>query len=153
MTVKTRDARFEWSDDFLLGHGPMDDVHQEFVEIVCAMQEAPDQDVAPLLERFASHAKAHFESEDAWMAETDFPARACHIDEHAAVLKSVHAIQRRVANGDSQAARRLATELRAWFPGHAQHLDSALAHWMCKLRLGGKPVVLRRRADATRHPS
>jgi hemerythrin len=31
-----------------------------------------------------------------------------------------------------------------WFPKHADQLDSALAHWMSKERLGGKPVVLRR---------
>ena len=37
-----------------------------------------------------------------------------------------------------------AEHLLAWFPGHADYLDSALAHWMCKQRLGGKPVVLRR---------
>jgi hypothetical protein len=40
--------------------------------------------------------------------------------------------------------RRLGSELAAWFPGHADYLDSALAHWMCKRTLGGKPVVLRR---------
>jgi hypothetical protein len=35
-------------------------------------------------------------------------------------------------------------ELIQWFPSHADHLDSALAHWISKLRTGGRPVVLRR---------
>ena len=51
-------------------------------------------------------------------------------------------------NGREQAhltARSLAVALHDWFPGHATHLDSALSHWMCKQRHGGKPVVLRRR--------
>ena len=28
---------FQWSDKFLLGYGPMDNVHREFVELVNAL--------------------------------------------------------------------------------------------------------------------
>lgn len=78
------------------------------------------------------------------MVETDFPARECHMDEHAAVLRSVAQVGAQLAQGDVAECRRLAEELVNWFPGHADYLDSALAHWVCKQRLGGKPVVLRR---------
>jgi hemerythrin len=49
-----------------------------------------------------------------------------------------------VKQGDAAEGRRLANALAEWFPGHAFHLDSALAHWMVKRSHGGKPVVLRR---------
>jgi len=39
----------------------------------------------------------------------------------------------------------LAQHLLAWFPGHADHMDSALAQWMVRRQHGGAPVVLRRR--------
>lgn len=78
------------------------------------------------------------------MEDTQFPARQCHIDEHAAVMKSVREVQALLARGDTTHCRSLADELARWFPGHADYLDSALAHWMCKQRLGGKPVVIRR---------
>lgn len=133
-----------WSDAFVLGFGPMDEVHEEFVNLVGAMQTARDEELAALLDAFAKHAQAHFDAENAWMVETDFPARECHIDEHAAVMRSVHQVRERLAGGDYAVARRLADELASWFPGHADYLDSALAHWMCKRRLGGKPVILRR---------
>jgi hemerythrin-like metal-binding protein len=133
-----------WSDAFVLGFGPMDEVHEEFVDLVGAMQKARDEELAALLEALATHAKAHFDAENAWMVATDFPARECHIDEHAAVMRSVHQVRERLARGDHAVARRLADELASWFPGHADYLDSALAHWMCKRRLGGKPVILRR---------
>lgn len=133
-----------WSDAFVLGYGPMDDVHEEFVTLVRAMQQAGVDELPALLEAFEAHAKAHFDAEDAWMVETAFPARACHIDEHAAVLRSVQGVRQRLAGGDFAVVRRLAQELASWFPGHADYLDSALAHWMCKRQLGGKPVVLRR---------
>ena len=78
------------------------------------------------------------------MRETDFPAQDCHINEHAAVLRSVREVRKETARGDTLNCRRLADELIRWFPGHADYLDSALAHWMCQHRLGGKPILLRR---------
>lgn len=135
---------FAWSDAFLVGYGPMDSVHREFVDIVGEMLRCPDDAFAQHLDAFAVHAKAHFDAEDQWMNENDFPARECHIDEHAAVMRSVEEVRERVAQGDIDVGRSLARELARWFPGHADYLDSALAYWMCKRTLGGKPVVVRR---------
>lgn len=67
----------------------MDEVHHEFVDIVGAMQRAKDEELSTLPKDFTTHAQAHFDAENAWMVETDFPARECHIDEHAAVMRSV----------------------------------------------------------------
>lgn len=94
------------------------------------------------------HSREHFASEEQWMQETDFPARDCHANEHAAVLQSMEVVTRRVAGCDFEAGRHLARALADWFPGHADYLDSALAHWMCQKHLGGKPVVLRRSTAA-----
>lgn len=135
---------FQWDDALLLGEPQMDRVHQEFVDLVVRMQQAPDDELAPLLEAFASHTRAHFEMENQWMRDTAFPPRDCHIDEHAAVLKSVDEVRALVAQGNTAICRSLIDELVRWFPSHAHHLDSALAHWMSKLRTGGKPVVIRR---------
>lgn len=133
-----------WHDGLLLGYGPMDGVHQEFVQCVSALQQAADADLPAALDALEAHVLAHFGQEDRWMEETEFPARECHVNEHAAVLESVRGVRQRLAQGESAVCRRLALELARWFPGHADYLDSALAHWMCKQRLGGKPVVVRR---------
>lgn len=138
-------ARFDWHDGLLLGHAPMDHEHETFAHLIGALTQASDDNLAAALDALAAHATQHFESENTAMAETAFPPRDCHIDEHAAVLRSVQAVQQRLAQGDFVVARRLGAELEAWFPAHVQHLDSALSHWLCKLRLGGNPVVLRRR--------
>ena len=133
-----------WHDDLRLGYGPMDHIHDEFVVLVDTLLAANDQGVAAALAAVHVHSRDHFASEDQWMQETDFPARECHTDEHAAVLQSMQAVTRLVADGDFEAGRHLGRALADWFPGHAVYLDSALAHWMCSKRLGGKPVVLRR---------
>ncbi len=142
---------FDWSDEFLLGFAPMDEVHKEFVEIVGKLITAPQGELRASLDELAAHLERHFEAEDNWMRETDFPPRECHIDEHAAVMLSVRQVQSLLARAqaatqdDSDAtARSLALALQDWFPGHATHLDSALSHWMCKRKHGGKPIVLRR---------
>jgi len=137
-------ASFEWTDKFLLGYGPMDDVHHEFVTLVNTLRTCADEDLPATLDAFAKHAESHFSEELKWMKATDFPAMGCHADEHAAVLKSVHEVQALVATGDTKQVRSLADALVDWFPGHADYLDSALAHWLVKKRHGGAPVVLRR---------
>jgi hemerythrin len=136
-------------DAFRLGFPPMDEVHAEFVLAVEALLKAPDGEVARAFADLERLTREHFEIEERWMTETEFPARECHADEHAAVLRSVVGVGERVARGEFEPTRTLAAALLDWFPAHADYMDAALAHWMCKLRFGGKPVVLRRGASAT----
>lgn len=138
-----------WHDDLRLGYGPMDSTHEEFLGLLAALLAAPDAAVADALAAVHAHSREHFAAEERWMDETGFPARDCHRDEHAAVLASMEGVGRKVAGGDVEPARRLAQALAEWFPGHADYLDSALAHWMCKRTMGGTPVVLRRRVAST----
>ena len=137
-----------WNDTLLLGDPEMDAVHEEFVGCIAALTNAAEADVADALAALEQQATSHFEMEDTWMRENDFPARECHINEHAAVLASIGGVRQRVAAGEIAAAYEIAQALSDWFPGHADYLDSALAHWMCKRRWGGKPVVLRRGVSA-----
>lgn len=139
--------------DFRLGFSPMDNVHEEFLALVDVLLRAPDAQVPDALAAVQAHSREHFAQEERWMDDTDFPASECHAREHVAVLASMGGVARRVAGGDYESARTLATALLDWFPGHADYLDSALAHWMCKKRLGGKPVVLRRPPSMHRAPA
>ncbi|SNS60068.1 hemerythrin [Noviherbaspirillum humi] len=139
------EQEFVWSDALLLGYGPMDDTHREFVETVLAMQSASDDGFAAALDAFIEHAERHFSEEADWMRSTGFPATDCHIDEHNAVLKSLYEVKEHLAKGGNpEAGRRLTAELMRWFPGHADYMDASLAQWMVKKRTGGTPVVLRR---------
>jgi hemerythrin len=135
---------FTWSDNFLLGYGPMDETHREFVELVEGLLTCADVEMAERLARFAAHSEAHFADELQWMQATDFPATQCHADEHAAVMKSVREVQELVQAGNVEIARSLAQELARWFPGHAGYLDASLAQWIVKKRTGGTPIVLKR---------
>lgn len=136
---------FQWKDAFLLGHQQMDETHQEFVELVNKLLVVPDEEFLPALKEFRTHAESHFSQEDEWMKSTAFPPRDCHIKEHAAVLSSVvEVVELLEEGGKVSTGRSLARELMNWFPGHADYLDSALAQWITKKKMGGVPVVLRR---------
>lgn len=91
---------------------------------------------------------AYFSEEDVWMRDSGFPARNCHIEEHAAVLRSADEVLPLVKSGNLAIGRAFVRELDSWFPGHAGYLDSALAAWICKCRFGGKPIVLQKRQEA-----
>jgi hemerythrin len=140
------EAAFPWSDRYLLGHGPMDEVHQEFVTLVDALLTVDEAGLTPALDAFARHAEAHFEQENRWMSQDGFPARDCHVDEHDKVLASVREVQAALAGGDVEIVRDLARALQAWFPGHADYMDSALAQWLVRRRHAGAPLVFRRQA-------
>jgi len=133
-----------WSDEWLLGYTPMDLEHEEFVKQIACMQQANETELLGLLDSFYLLAKQHFEAENNWMTQTQFPPRDCHIDEHNAVLRSIEEVRQLLSVGRVDVARSLVAELVNWFPGHATHLDSALAHWMFKQKNDGKPVVIRR---------
>lgn len=127
-----------------LGYAAMDRVHSEFEELLRRAAGAKRQDWVEILGAIDSHLREHFEAEDRWMQETDFPPRDCHMDEHAAVLRSCGEVLALARLGNLEPAPRFIIELRRWFPPHAHHLDSALAAWLCKRQYGGKPVVIHR---------
>jgi hemerythrin len=130
----------------------MDNIHAEFHELLLRAKGPQAVDWLMLLTDIDEHLRAHFEAEDSWMRDTNFPPRDCHVDEHAAVLRSSKEVLALAAAGDFTAAPSFVAELARWFPGHADYLDSALAAWMCKRQYGGKPVVLHR-GHATPRPS
>lgn len=137
----------------MLGYAPMDKIHEEFVDLIVRLQQAPDAELPALLDVMGAHLQAHFDEENTWMRESEFPPRMCHIEQHEAVLESVHEVQELLAQGNHQACRALVQALADWFPNHAAHLDSALAHWMCKRRLAGKPIVFRRSLTSAGFPA
>lgn len=138
------EAGLRWSDDYALGHGAMDDMHYEFVECVEALLTVEDTQMAAALETFAEHAHRHFGEEDDAMRATAYGSAGCHIDEHAAVLKSVDEVRAALSQGRIQVVRAFAQALADWFPEHVRVMDQGLARWLIQQALGGAPVVIRR---------
>ncbi len=137
-----------WDDSLLAGHGPMDDTHREFVDLVNRLLTCPPAVALQCLEAFAAHSARHFSEEKAWMSASAFPSAQCHLDEHDKVQASVDQVLSHLRAGLAGQAlvRSLARHLADWFPGHVAHMDSALAAWLTQVAHGGAPVVVRRNA-------
>lgn len=136
---------FAWKDAYEVGHDDMDATHKEFVSCVDALLGAADDELAVRLEAFADHAHRHFAEEDDAMRRGAYNAGGCHIEEHAAVLRSLDQVREALREGRLTVVRTFARALAGWFPEHARVMDLGLARWMVQERLGGAPVLVQRR--------
>lgn len=138
--------RFIWSDSLLLGYGPIDNTHKEFVNCLSILLAAEDNHLLTALGALVEHLERHFREENDWMLRTNFPATDCHIEEHSKVLESANELLIHLqTGGDNYLCRSFSDALMNWFPGHAEYMDAPLAQWMSKLSYGGIPVVLKRK--------
>lgn len=120
-------AQLEWSDALALDLPVMDDIHQEFVDLLAAVDRADDAALLPAWRALVDHTDHHFAQEDAWMASTRFASGNCHSMQHKVVLQVMREGAARAAQGELPVVRAMASELAVWFPQHAQAMDAALA--------------------------
>jgi hemerythrin len=138
---------FRWREEFSVGVPRMDDTHHEFVECVDAMLQADDAGLPEALCAFTEHARSHFGQEDRDMQASAYESAGCHVDEHAAVLRSAEEVRLALEQGRHPVVREFAQALADWFPEHARVMDLGLASWLVQRRLGGSPVMIRPRAS------
>jgi hemerythrin-like metal-binding protein len=117
----------QWTDALVLGLPEMDTTHQEFVELLAHVVNAPDDALLPLWRELIAHTDDHFAREDRWMQSTGFAASNCHTNQHQVVLQVLREGDRRGSAGELAVVRQMADELSIWFPMHAQAMDAALA--------------------------
>jgi hemerythrin len=133
-----------WSVEMATGHLAIDVTHHEFIELVNALADADDQAMLDRLIAFQVHAQRHFSEEDLLMNNTAYPSAGCHVDEHAAVLRSIAEVIELVEKGRFDIGRDLTAELISWFPRHTEHMDQSLVRWLVKHSTGGSPVKFHR---------
>jgi hemerythrin-like metal-binding protein len=116
-----------WSEALALELPAMDDTHKEFVALLSAVQQAPDDGLLAAWDALLGHTEVHFGQEDAWMATTGFASSNCHTVQHEVVLRLMRDALQRARAGELPLLRLFADELAEWFPTHAQTMDAALA--------------------------
>ena len=125
---------------YRLGVPEMDETHREFAEIVNQLTKADKPGFIELFPVLVAHTQAHFDSENALMKASGFPAVREHLDEHRRVLGELRRMVVKVENGSVALARAYVREqLPAWFSLHAATMDSALAG---HLKQRGAPLAV-----------
>ncbi len=123
-----RTATVKWSDELSLDLDFMDDTHREFIDLLAAIEVAPDDRVVDCFATMIEHTDGHFGAEDRWMKETHFSSSNCHTMQHSVILQVLReGLRRGREEGDLVLLRDLAKELGIWFTQHAQSMDAALA--------------------------
>ncbi len=134
-----------------LGDAALDEDHSRLQTLIDELLAAPTGRMAAVLDELRVHARQHFAVEDEDLNILQDGNSQCHLDEHAAVLKSldeVHAIL--VADdmppeGKVSLVQRLANQLNFWLPEHVREMDTSVATFRLKRRFGGAPVKIVRR--------
>lgn len=126
------------------GHTSIDDDHEELLALTRAVARLQDAQLPGGFNELHTAFARHFASEDALMAQVEFSSRECHLDEHAAVLRSFEEVVGCLRGGDLQAARRMTQAIEDWLPEHIDALDRHLAQFMFRQQTGGARVLLQR---------
>ena len=121
-----------WSENLSSNYLPMDETHKEFVTLCAALSENKPETYLNRLDTLISHSVAHFEQENQWMEENNFPPAGCHRREHDAVLEVMTEVRRRFALGEADLGQRLAEEMPLSFEHHVDTMDNLLAQFMLK---------------------
>lgn len=127
----------EWSESLMLDRGVMDETHEEFVELLNQLADAPDEKMLAVLDEFIVHTEEHFAQEQRWMEQMAYPPLTCHVREHDGVLETAREVRRRVAAGETRFGQVLARAVAEWFSNHAASMDNVLALYMKEV--GYKP--------------
>lgn len=137
------------ANSLTLGDPVLDQEHQELQRLIDALLAAPAAQAVAALEALQSHAASHFALEDGELRRLGGANATCHLDEHAAVLRSLDEVKAVLARPEppGDLVRRLATELLRWLPEHVQEMDASIAAVRTRERFGGVPVQITRRAS------
>lgn len=120
-------SALEWSAALALELPVMDETHREFVDLLAAVEAAPDDEALAAWSALVAHTDDHFAREDQWMRDTRFASSNCHTTQHAVVLKVMRDGEEAGRAGRIDVIRVMCRELAGWFPQHAQSMDAALA--------------------------
>lgn len=131
-----------------LGDPEMDADHCRFGDLIEELAQASPPEALARLQRLSDFAAGHFRVEDEELRQMSDGNASCHLDEHAAVLKSLGEVAEVLTNDPLRAEDLipgLVREFRRWLPEHVSQMDAAVAITRTKKRHGGAPIVIMRR--------
>lgn len=130
-------AYFEWADDLVIDHGPIDEDHRHLVDLVNELHTATSagrgqEIVAKILAALIDYTADHLRREEHQMASVNFPKLERHRQGHAKFIENLHDLQNKYAAGSITVASQLSTVLRDWLSLHIRRSDKELLSFLKK---------------------
>jgi len=119
-----------WSEEFVLGDARTDVTHQEFIDLVNAIDDSAAGQKLANYQQLLTHTVEHFAQEERWMLACGVPSDFCHFSQHGSVLEVMKEVERRALAGELAYIDSMIEALVEWFPMHASSMDAGLVAFL-----------------------
>ncbi len=121
-------ALIEKNDIHSVGYDPIDNDHDEFIDLLNKLDTADNAGFPALFRQLYEQTEQHFERENQLMKQSSYPGESEHKSEHQRVLGEFKQFKTRVDKGLIAFGRSFVKDrLPQWFGLHVTTMDSALA--------------------------
>lgn len=122
-------ALLEKTAALTVANDAMDKDHEEFIDLLNALDIATNADFPALFEHLYGHTEQHFERENQLMTQSAYPGIADHKAEHQRVLGEFKQFKSRVDKGLIVFGRAFVKDrLPQWLALHVTTMDTALVN-------------------------
>lgn len=125
----------EWNDSYSVGVAELDEQHKKLFRIINTMFEADDlslnsQTITDLLTEMVEYASVHFETEERYMSECEYPDLASHIQAHDIFRKKVDELRSARMNENKDMPSDMIRFLYEWLVNHIMFCDKTYAPYI-----------------------
>ncbi len=118
----------EWNDKYSLNISLIDEQHKKLFEIInkaiiAEKHSKVAKDVLEILDEMTEYALKHFETEERYMKEFNFPEYQTHRNEHIDFTNNTIDYKNRIVGGDFQIINEILEYLKQWLVNHIQVSD------------------------------
>jgi hemerythrin len=118
----------KWNNKYCVGISIIDEQHKKlfgFLNKTIGAKEHSDniEELKEVLEEMTTYALEHFETEEAYMREFDYPECRYHSEEHYRFFAKTMEYFDRAVNGDYHISNELIEYLKQWLVNHIQVSD------------------------------
>jgi hemerythrin len=118
----------EWSNDLSVGIIELDSQHKRLINLINDLHEAMSNGsgravLSPVLNGLVQYTATHFQAEEKYMKQFQYPAYAAHKAEHDSLTKKVLDFKHRFDSGQAMLTVELMTFLKSWLRSHILEND------------------------------
>jgi len=122
----------EWNKTLLLDVEPFDKHHEHLFSLLNRIYDlissnAPSSEFNDVLVQLRDYTVYHFNAEEVWMQEQNYPMMLTHLQQHKLFLNEVIRFQEELAAGSPMVAIGILTFLKEWLLNHIYKIDTEYA--------------------------
>ena len=105
-------GKIEWPDKYSVSHPELDDQHKRLIVLVNQLLDAPSlsvssEAVSDAISKIIEHTEQHFQTEEQFISQIDYPELAEHKESHSILLSEVAHIRLDIMNRQEGAPQHL----------------------------------------------